>query len=127
MTKSTDTEMMIPSERLRTFKNWPFTEGCACLPEKMSDAGFYCCGGENEPDLVRCYFCRKELDGWDPCDDPWAEHMSHAKGRCSYINLGKKPTELTVADVLGRLEPDKYLTTLSMMRENYGEEANESR
>ena len=22
---------------------------------------------------------RKELDGWDPEDDPWAEHVSHAK------------------------------------------------
>ena len=24
-------------------------------------------------------FLRKELDGWDPEDDPWAEHVSHAK------------------------------------------------
>ena len=80
---------------------------------RMAEAGFYACGGDNEPDLARCYFCRccqyslawaslakdlstswaiflvlahieglflrKELDGWDPEDDPWAEHVSHAK------------------------------------------------
>ena len=28
-----------------------------CLP-RMAEAGFYACGGDNEPDLARCYFCR---------------------------------------------------------------------
>ena len=27
----------------------------------------------------KCVPLRKELDGWDPEDDPWAEHVSHAK------------------------------------------------
>jgi|ERR1711874_241748 len=99
MDKKTDLEMMQSSARLKTFKNWPFTEDCACLPDKMANAGFYCCGGENEPDLARCYFCRKELDGWEPGDDPWKEHESHAKGRCAFINLGKTGEELTVKDM----------------------------
>ena len=43
----------------------------------------------------------------------------------SNINLGKKPSELTVADVLGRLEPEKYKTTLSKIGQNHGKEANE--
>ena len=25
---------------------------------RMAEAGFYACGGDNEPDLARCYFCR---------------------------------------------------------------------
>ena len=53
---------------------WPFLEGCDCTPDKMAAAGFYYVGTDAEPDLVRCYFCRRELDGWEPTDDPWAEH-----------------------------------------------------
>ena len=125
MTKNTDTGMMMPSERLRTFINWPFTEGCACLPEKMSEAGFYCCGGENEPDLVRCYFCRKELDGWEPDDDPWKEHASHAKGRCAFINLGKKSEELTVKDMYD-LDRAKLAIVVGKMVEKRTEEFRKS-
>ena len=32
-------------------------------------------------------FLRKELDGWDPEDDPWAEHVSHAKVIQSELNF----------------------------------------
>jgi len=96
--KPNDSKMLNTSSRLATFSNWPFTEECVCTPERMATAGFYCCGGENEPDLVRCYFCRKELDGWEPEDDPWKKHISHAKGTCAYVNLGKKPKDLTVND-----------------------------
>merc|ERR1712098_895045 len=76
-------------------------------PKRMAEAGFYFCGGDNEPDLVRCYFCRKELDGWEPEDDPWEEHKSHTRGKCPYVNLGKRPHELSVHDVLGKLEPER--------------------
>ena len=78
--KLDDRIMVHVNARLQTFKNWPFTDGdSTCTPNKMAEAGFYCCGGENEPDLVRCYFCRKELDGWEPEDDPWTEHASHTR------------------------------------------------
>ena len=40
----------------------------------MAAAGFYFCGTDAEPDLVRCYYCRRELDGWEEEDDPWQEH-----------------------------------------------------
>ena len=58
-----DCEMLNLEARIKTFKNWPFDGDCSCTPEKMAEAGFYFCGGNNEPDLVRCYFCRKELVG----------------------------------------------------------------
>ena len=56
-----DCEMLNLDARLKSFKNWPFDADCSCTPETMAEAGFYFCGGDNEPDLVRCYFCRKEL------------------------------------------------------------------
>ena len=38
---------------------------------QMAEAGFYHTPSDNEPDLVTCYVCYKELDGWEPTDDPW--------------------------------------------------------
>lgn len=81
---------------------------------------------------------RKELDGWDPEDDPWAEHAAHAKGasppitlqpahpspsnlhpgKCAFVNLGKKSSELTVADVLGVLEPAKHRMVVAKVAAN---------
>lgn len=37
---------------------------------QMADAGFYHCGNDKEPDYVQCFVCQKELDGWEPNDDP---------------------------------------------------------
>eukprot|EP00092_Neocalanus_flemingeri_P057820 GFUD01068790.1.p1 GENE.GFUD01068790.1~~GFUD01068790.1.p1 ORF type:complete len:145 (-),score=37.51 GFUD01068790.1:284-718(-) len=119
--KSNDSVMLNNSARLATFTLWPFTEDCSCTPERMAAAGFYCCGGENDPDSVRCYFCRKELDGWEPEDDPWKEHVSHAKGKCAYVRLGKKPEELTVADVFGLLEGDKHKMILGKSMDVWAE------
>eukprot|EP00092_Neocalanus_flemingeri_P107193 GFUD01137578.1.p1 GENE.GFUD01137578.1~~GFUD01137578.1.p1 ORF type:complete len:145 (-),score=28.64 GFUD01137578.1:187-621(-) len=120
--KVNDSVMLNNFARLNTFTHWPFTDDCSCTPERMAAAGFYCCGGENEPDLVRCYFCRKELDGWEPEDDPWKEHLSHAKGKCAYVKLGKKPEELTVGDVLGLLEGEKHRMILTKSMEAWAEE-----
>ena len=119
--KRNDSVMLNTSARLATFTLWPFTEDCSCTPQRMSMAGFYCCGGENEPDLVRCYFCRKELDGWEPEDDPWTEHVSHSKGKCAYVRLGKKPEDMTVSDVLGLLEAEKYKMILTKSTEGWAE------
>jgi len=120
--KRNDSVMLNVSARLATFTMWPFTEDCSCTPERMSAAGFYCCGGENEPDLVRCYFCRKELDGWEPEDDPWKEHVSHAKGKCAFVRLGKKQEELTVSDVLGLLEGEKFNMVATKSMQNWEEQ-----
>ncbi|XP_046394270.1 baculoviral IAP repeat-containing protein 5.1 [Ischnura elegans] len=84
--------------RLETFKNWPFTENCACTPKKLAEAGFVYSGSDQEPDLVICFVCRKELDGWTPDDDPWQEHVSHS-GKCPFIK-DKNPESLTCAGFL---------------------------
>lgn len=38
---------------------------------QLAEAGFYSCATANEPDAVQCFMCFKELDGWEPDDDPW--------------------------------------------------------
>ncbi|XP_046143314.1 baculoviral IAP repeat-containing protein 5 isoform X1 [Osmia bicornis bicornis] len=75
--------------RLKTFKHWPYQSiQHSCNPAKMATAGFYAIGGEKEPDLVECFVCSKQLDGWDPDDDPWQEHLKH-QPECPFIKLNK--------------------------------------
>lgn len=62
--------MNIEKNRLVTFSDWPY-EDCLCSSKKMAEAGFFHVPSENEPDLVKCFLCLKELDGWEPEDDPW--------------------------------------------------------
>uniref|UniRef100_A0A8C6WK07 Baculoviral IAP repeat containing 5b n=1 Tax=Neogobius melanostomus TaxID=47308 RepID=A0A8C6WK07_9GOBI len=91
--------------RQQSFSAWPFREDCTCTPEKMANAGFVHCPGENEPDIVCCFFCLIELEGWEPNDDPWCEHIKRSPG-CGHLNLKKDFTELTVAEFC-HLEKDR--------------------
>ncbi|GAB1598629.1 hypothetical protein Ahia01_000140100 [Argonauta hians] len=89
--------MHLETERLQTFTSWPFQEGCSCTPEAMAAAGFYYCGSDKDPDYVRCFACQKELDGWEPQDDPWLEHKSHSKN-CKFVKLKKLTEDLTLEE-----------------------------
>ncbi|XP_054449119.1 baculoviral IAP repeat-containing protein 5 [Pteronotus mesoamericanus] len=89
----------LKDHRLATFKNWPFLEGCACTPEQMAAAGFIHCPTENEPDLAQCFLCFKELEGWEPDDDPMEEHKKHSPG-CAFLSLKKPCEELTLEEFL---------------------------
>ncbi|XP_054678575.1 baculoviral IAP repeat-containing protein 5 isoform X1 [Grus americana] len=89
---------LVPT-RAATFRNWPFTEGCACTPERMAAAGFVHCPSENGPDVAQCFFCFKELEGWEPDDDPLEEHKKHSAG-CPFLSLQKDPTNLTLQEFL---------------------------
>ncbi|XP_028912542.1 baculoviral IAP repeat-containing protein 5 isoform X2 [Ornithorhynchus anatinus] len=85
--------------RISTYKNWPFTEGCSCTPERMAAAGFLHCPSENGPDVAQCFFCFKELEGWEPDDDPLQEHKNHSPG-CAFVALKKKIEDLTLQEFL---------------------------
>ena len=65
------------------------------------------------------------MDGWEPEDDPWEEHAKHTRGNCAYVNLGKKPAELTVNDVLGTLEPQRMKCLLNKIQDNWEEKFRE--
>ncbi|NXS09305.1 BIRC5 protein, partial [Neodrepanis coruscans] len=92
-------ELYLASNRAATFRNWPFTEGCACTPERMAAAGFVHCPSENSPDVAQCFFCLKELEGWEPDDDPLEEHKKHSAG-CGFLSFQKEPTKLTLQEFL---------------------------
>ncbi|POI28767.1 hypothetical protein CIB84_007483 [Bambusicola thoracicus] len=65
----------------------------------MAAAGFVHCPSENSPDVVQCFFCLKELEGWEPDDDPLEEHKKHSAG-CAFAALQKDPANLTVQEFL---------------------------
>ncbi|XP_059156505.1 baculoviral IAP repeat-containing protein 5-like [Physella acuta] len=83
--------MFIEKERLKTFKGWPNDSSWHCTPEKLAQAGFYFSPCSDCPDNVCCIFCLKELDGWEPDDDPVKEHTKHSP-KCPFLTL-KKPVE----------------------------------
>ncbi|KAM8977563.1 baculoviral IAP repeat-containing protein 5.1-like [Pelodytes ibericus] len=91
--------------RLSTFKDWPFTENCKCTPENMAMAGFVHCPSENEPDVACCFFCLKELEGWEPDDDPRVEHRKGSV-KCSFQLLQNGIDDLTMEAFL-RLEVER--------------------
>ncbi|XP_015253638.1 baculoviral IAP repeat-containing protein 5a [Cyprinodon tularosa] len=90
-------KMYFFENRLKTFEGWPFDKDCACTPENMARAGFIHTPGENSPDTAMCFFCLKELEGWEPEDDPVEEHKSHSPS-CNFIALKKTVEELTVEE-----------------------------
>ncbi|XP_076309065.1 baculoviral IAP repeat containing deterin [Tachypleus tridentatus] len=108
--KGSDYNMNLEKNRLESFKNWPFELDCNCTPEKLAGSGFYYCPTDREPDLVRCYVCFKELDGWEPEDDPWKEHCSHSK-KCLFVKLNKREVDLTVEDFL-KLECQRQINRI---------------
>jgi len=116
-----DGHMGLYENRIKTFRNWIFPDNVNCNAERMANAGFYFCGTIQEPDLVRCYYCRKELDGWDDFDDPWEEHKSHARGNCAFINLGKSATQITVKDRID-LEREKFVRIQDKAKEKIAKE-----
>ncbi|XP_069809615.1 baculoviral IAP repeat-containing protein 5 isoform X2 [Dendropsophus ebraccatus] len=65
----------------------------------MAAAGFIHCPGGNSPDVAQCFFCLKELEGWEPEDDPMDEHKKHSPA-CLFLTLKKKPEELTLSEFL---------------------------
>uniref|UniRef100_A0A8C5W869 Survivin n=1 Tax=Leptobrachium leishanense TaxID=445787 RepID=A0A8C5W869_9ANUR len=79
---SEEWKLYILEVRVQTLSNWPFTEDCICMPEIMA----------------QCFFCLKELEGWESEDDPMKEHCKHSPS-CHFISLKKAAEELTLRDL----------------------------
>ncbi|XP_026856154.1 baculoviral IAP repeat-containing protein 5.2-A-like isoform X3 [Electrophorus electricus] len=98
-------KMFFYKNRLATYSGWPFHEDCACTSENMAKAGFIHVPTENSPDVAQCFFCYKELEGWEPQDDPVKEHKAHSS-TCHFILLKKAVEDLTVEEIL-RLQKER--------------------
>lgn len=86
----------------------------------MAEAGFFWCGSENQPDLVRCFVCLKEFEDWEKEDNPrlvlyaaihlvskfnayicpHREEHKRLCPQCPYMKLGKTQGKCTVKEVL---------------------------
>uniref|UniRef100_A0A8D0CA38 Baculoviral IAP repeat-containing protein 5 n=1 Tax=Salvator merianae TaxID=96440 RepID=A0A8D0CA38_SALMN len=71
---------------LAAFSRWPFDSGCSCILIRMVEAGFIHCPSENASDVVQCIICFKELEAWEPEDDPVEEHQKHPPN-CEFLAL----------------------------------------
>nr|XP_056718253.1 baculoviral IAP repeat-containing protein 5 [Euleptes europaea] len=92
-------KLFLAEHRVETFAQWPFKDGCLCTPEQMAQAGFIHCPGDNAPDVALCFFCFKELEGWEPDDDPMEEHRKHSPS-CVFLALRKDVADLTMHEFI---------------------------
>ncbi|KAJ2196148.1 hypothetical protein IW144_003082 [Coemansia sp. RSA 522] len=67
---------------------WPYIKYSSYLaqPDTLASAGFVFSPAKDAPDNVQCFHCGFELTGWEPTDDPFAEHFAH-EPNCSYAKL----------------------------------------
>uniref|UniRef100_A0A8C1PGV6 Baculoviral IAP repeat containing 5b n=1 Tax=Cyprinus carpio TaxID=7962 RepID=A0A8C1PGV6_CYPCA len=84
-------------KRLQMFSEWPFREDCQCTPELMAKAGFAHCPSENEPEVACCFYCLRELEGWEPEDNPWSEHAK-CSPNCAFLCMKKTFDKLTAIE-----------------------------
>ncbi|CAB1336738.1 unnamed protein product [Coregonus sp. 'balchen'] len=71
-------------------------------------AGSVHCPSENEPDVACCFFCLRELECWEPEDNPWSEHIKRST-YCGFLAMRKDFEELTVAEFY-HLEQERLRT-----------------
>lgn len=104
--------------RIKTFDNWPFKDSDKCNVKSMAAAGFYFVGNNDEPDLVECFICGKQLDGWEPEDDPWSEHVKH-KSDCPFLKLNKQnEMEWTVNELYDLYKKHKIKEYMQELNKN---------
>ncbi|XP_014245253.1 baculoviral IAP repeat-containing protein 5.2-B [Cimex lectularius] len=90
--------------RYRTFnKKWTYTGSLSAV--NMAVAGFYYMGKD---DCVKCYYCEKELEGWENDDDPYDEHRTH-QPKCPYILMYSSPPKKILLHEMFELEVQSML------------------
>nr|XP_022291030.1 E3 ubiquitin-protein ligase XIAP-like [Crassostrea virginica]XP_022291031.1 E3 ubiquitin-protein ligase XIAP-like [Crassostrea virginica] len=63
--------MKDPSLRLKSFKDWTFSNEEKPSPEALAEAGLFYTG---KGDHTQCWFCGNLLEEWEPGDVPKEEH-----------------------------------------------------
>lgn len=80
----------LEENRLLTFKQWPHKKHHAG-PADFSKAGFVHAPTTDEPDNVKCISCGKNLSGWEPDDEPMAEHRRGRGATCPFVRSVPTP------------------------------------
>ncbi|CAG5122396.1 unnamed protein product [Candidula unifasciata] len=127
--KEKESLLLIESERLKTFGEWPNELSWACTPQKLAHAGFYFSPGPESLDNVCCLFCQKELDGWEPDDDPLKEHKKHS-ATCPFLSLKKPVEKLTLVEFVRlnmKIASLKTIKILDKTRKEFEEQSNTTR
>ncbi|XP_067933524.1 baculoviral IAP repeat-containing protein 5-like [Watersipora subatra] len=117
LNKLKDCSLCIEKNRLKTFVNWPFEDPAKCTAEAMAQAGFVHTPSEGSTDGARCFFCCKELDGWEADDDPWEEHVSHSRGKCKFLNFATSYETKIETKTFIELEIQRQKNIVTMMNE----------
>ncbi|TKC40318.1 hypothetical protein EI555_010428 [Monodon monoceros] len=79
---------------------------------------------ENKPDLAQCFFCFKELEGWEPDDYSIEEHKKHSSG-CAFLSVKKQFEELTLSEFL-KLDKERAKNKIAKETNNKQEEFEET-
>ncbi|XP_050303027.1 baculoviral IAP repeat-containing protein 5 [Anthonomus grandis grandis] len=85
--------------RKSSFKYWFAGSGDSCSISKMAEAGFIFTGSSKERDSAQCFYCKKELGGWEEDDNPWQEHLKHAP-QCEFARMQKPQSSWTLEEMM---------------------------
>lgn len=72
-------------ERLKSLEHWPPGFEHNFNLEEFADAGFYCEQYGDDPEILRCEFCKAAVGNWMANDNPWEEHIWSTTKPCKYI------------------------------------------
>ncbi|CAH8584733.1 unnamed protein product [Heterobilharzia americana] len=87
----------------------PFKRKSKCTAEKLARSGFFR-PDSKLPDVTQCFVCLKELEGWEPNDDPDKEHKNHSP-KCPFLK-SKPYEEMTCREGL-EMDVERYCNYLS--------------
>ena len=92
-------KILCESDRLQTFKNWPFKDG-PCTAENLAKAGFFYAGRNGKDNHhVRCFVCFKKLSDLNESLNPFEEHRKENQN-CQFVQIGMNQSEIKLGDFL---------------------------
>ncbi|KIX99751.1 uncharacterized protein Z520_04387 [Fonsecaea multimorphosa CBS 102226] len=102
-----------PSKRSKL--GWPHKTP---TPDELARAGFYYKPSSASNDNTICYLCERQLDGWEPDDDPVGEHLKHSSdcGWAILMSAGQdaKHDISTMEDPTGQIFADARRATFAV-------------
>jgi len=70
-----------------TTLKWPHPSPFTANPETLAEAGFFYDPSYDDPDNVTCFYCGKQLAGWEEDDDPHVIHWNKCASTCCWATV----------------------------------------